>query len=256
MLPKTALRGARALARRTLISGYNAVRTNDFAPRFYDESLIASFRGQRPRESDISDHLPTIFADVVGAQPKLVVELGTRGGESTKTILAAASRTDARVLSVDINDCAGVDVPDALKARWEFIQADDIAFEQKGFREWCAKRGVAPSIDVLFIDTSHMYEHTVQEIERWTPLVPVGGTVLFHDTNLRRTARTVGNKLLDFGWDNQRGVIRAIEEFLGRRYDEETFFVDTARGWLVRHHPNSYGLTMMKRLAPSSGAGN
>ena len=244
----SAVRRTRQLLRKTAISGYNAIRTNDFAPVFYDDALRTAFPGGRPAESDISDHLPTIFADIVSARPSLVVELGTRGGESTKTILAAASHSDARVLSVDIDDCKGVAVADALKARWEFIQDDDVAFGRDRFRGWCAQRGVAPSIDVLFIDTSHLYEHTVAEIAEWERYVPPGGIVLFHDTNLRRTARTVGNKLLDFGWDNERGVIRAIEEFLGQRYDENAFFVDTRKGWLVRHHPNNYGLTLLRRL--------
>ena len=251
----SAVRRARHLLRKTAISGYNAIRTNDFAPVFYDDALRIAFPEGRPPESDISDHLPTIFADIVGAQPRLIVELGTRGGESTKTILGAAAHSDARVLSIDIDDCKGVAVADSLKARWEFIQADDVAFGRERFREWCAAKGIAPSIDVLFIDTSHLYEHTVAEIAQWEGFVPEGGIILFHDTNLRRTARTVGNKLLDFGWDNERGVIRAIEEFLGRRYDEGAFFVDTRKGWLVRHHPNNYGLTLLRRLPATSPAG-
>lgn len=247
-------RRAGQLLKSTAISGYNAIGANAFTQAFYDEALRSAFPTGRPVESDISDHLPTIFADIVGARPRLVVELGTRGGESTKTILAAASHSDAFVLSVDIDNCAGVAIPDALKSRWEFIQSDDVAFGRERFEGWCAAKGIEPVIDVLFVDTSHLYEHTVSEIAAWERFVPPGGIILFHDTNLRPYGRTVGNRLLNLGWDNERGVIRAIEEFLGQRYDENSFFVDTRNGWLVRHHPNDYGLTLLRRLDPPRSA--
>jgi hypothetical protein len=58
------------------------------------------------------------------------------------------------------------------------------------------------------------------------------------------------------GWDNQRGVIRAIEEFLGRRYDESAFFVDIARGFLVTHRPNCNGFTVLRRLTAQASVGS
>src|SRR5476651_2065618 len=39
--------------------------------------------------SDIHDHLGAIFAETVRSRPKLIVELGTRGGLSTRALLAA-----------------------------------------------------------------------------------------------------------------------------------------------------------------------
>jgi hypothetical protein len=35
----------------------------------------------------------------------------------------------------------------------------------------CRGRNIAASIDLLFIDTSHYYEHTVLEIQSWFPLL-------------------------------------------------------------------------------------
>jgi predicted O-methyltransferase YrrM len=37
-------------------------------------------------------------------------------------------------------------------------------------------------IDFLFIDTSHTYEQTTLEIQRWFPLVRKGGQIAMHDT--------------------------------------------------------------------------
>jgi cephalosporin hydroxylase len=39
-----------------------------------------------------------------------------------------------------------------------------------------------PKCDILFIDTSHAYMHTLRELEAWMPFVRPGGTVLLHDT--------------------------------------------------------------------------
>src|SRR5205809_4035999 len=84
--------------------------------------------GRIGANSDIHDHLGTLFYETVVAAPRLIVELGARGGLSTRALLAAAEETDAHLLSVDIADCSDVDVPAPLKARWTFVRADDVAF--------------------------------------------------------------------------------------------------------------------------------
>ena len=91
--------------------------------------------------SDIHDHLGTIFAETVRAGPRLIVELGTRGGISTLALLAAAEVADAPVLSVDIEDCDGVDIPPRFRSRWHFQRGDDVAFAGEPFERFCAVRG-------------------------------------------------------------------------------------------------------------------
>jgi cephalosporin hydroxylase len=39
---------------------------------------------------------------------------------------------------------------------------------------------------VLFIDTSHAYEHTLWELENWSSKVRPGGVIVCHDTELER----------------------------------------------------------------------
>ena len=155
-----------------------------------------------------------------------------------------------RVLSVDIEDCSGLDLPH--RDRWSFVKTDDIEFGAHGFKKWCAAASLQPEIDLLFIDTSHLYEHTKQEIQTWFPHVASAGAIIFHDTNMGfgvygRLDRSVGR----YGWDNQRGVIRAVEEFLGTNYDERRFFTDHAGGFLVAHYPHSNGLTVLKKTTAS-----
>jgi hypothetical protein len=75
-----------------------------------------------------------------------------------------------------------------------------------------------------------------------------GGAMIFHDTNMGLWYRSLDGRVRR-GWDNQRGVIRAIEEDrLGRSYDAGAYFVDIADGFLVEHRPWCSGLTVLRRL--------
>lgn len=198
------------------------------------------------RKNDIYDHLNSLYWHAMEARPEYLVELGTRGGESTKVLLCAARDLDVKMLSVDINDCGGIEVDD--KGRWTFIQSDDVEFGQRGFQEWCHENNLSSKAGFVFIDTSHLYDHTRAEIDVWVKNLALGGTMVFHDTNMGNVyARLDGS--LGYGWDNNRGVIRAIEDLLGRRYDENAFFVDYAAGFLIRHYPNCSGMTVIKKMA-------
>ena len=106
---------------------------------------------------------------------------------------------------------------------------------------------------MIFIDTSHLYEHTRDEIDRWLPRLAPGGAMVFHDTNMATWYRSLNGQVRR-GWDNERGVIRAIEERLGRNYDADTYFVDIAAGFLVEHWPWCSGLTVLRRLEPRTAA--
>lgn len=192
--------------------------------------------------SAIGEHLPALFAEAVSACPKLIVELGVEHGHSTQILLAAANLTKARLLSVDINDCSRVsDDPG-----WIFVQSDDVAFAAQ-FADFARQRGLPAQIDVLFIDTSHEFEHTQQEIQKWFAYLAPQGTALFHDTNMRRVYRRLDGSV-GLGTDN-RGVFSAIEGFLGRSYDETLKFTDYCDGWLIQHTPTSSGFTILRRIS-------
>jgi cephalosporin hydroxylase len=194
-----------------------------------------------PRPPDIEDHLPALFWECVAANPKLIVELGTREGVATKALTSAAALSDAHVVSVDIDNCASVsDYP-----KWQFVQADDVAFASE-FPSWCSERGINPSVDFLFIDTSHHYFHTVQEIGAWFPRLSPRCRVVFHDTNLREILRTKNGQRLT-GWDNERGVIRAIEEHFEISINETRQALIYVENWRITHLPYCFGLTILER---------
>lgn len=127
------------------------------------------FRQALDRPSDIVDHLPALFAAALGAS--VVIELGARSGVSSCAFLTAIEPGDGRLYSVDI------DPQPFTHPQWTFIQGDDTdpaVFDQ------------LPECDVLFIDTSHHFEHTLAELNLYVPTVRSGGVVLLHDTELER----------------------------------------------------------------------
>lgn len=117
--------------------------------------------------SDIVDHLPTLHG--AAATAATVIELGVRRGVSSVAFLAGLP-AGGRLHSVDVNRAPFV------HPSWEFIQGDDL--------DPAVIAQLPPACDVLFIDTSHTYSHTLDELATWAPTVRSGGVILLHDTEL------------------------------------------------------------------------
>jgi len=213
--------------------------------RYQVEADLKEFKEIQQRSlkyTDFSDHLTTLFAEAVSNQPKLIVELGTRGGDSTFVLERVAKLCDADLVSVDIVDCKNV----SQYPKWHFVQNDDIKFAAE-FNKWCLERRLPAEVDVLFIDTSHEYQHTRQEIEAWFPHLSGKAKVIFHDTNLRKIYfRKDGT--MGIGWNNRRGVIKALEEYLDIIVDENQDFITVRNKWLIKHWSNCSGFTVIERL--------
>ncbi len=58
-------------------------------------------------------------------------------------------------------------------------------------------------IDLLFIDGDHTYEGVVRDIKSWTPFVPIGGLVLFHDVSDGEASHPL-----------HKEVLKAVEEYM------------------------------------------
>ncbi len=135
-------------------------------------SLDAAYALARTEPSDIVDHVPTLAGLVHKLDAQHVIELGVRSGVSTIAFLWALSATGGRLTSVDVNPAPHFDAPN-----WTFIQGDDLAVAVQLDRA-----------DIVFIDTSHYYLHTLAELERYVLLVNPGGRIVLHDTELERPA--------------------------------------------------------------------
>ena len=216
-----------------------------FGPRFQTEAENEDIRAILDHckdRTDINDHLLALYSAALSVAPKLMVELGVRTGESTNVLARVARKTGSYLVSADIDDCSNA----CSLPGWLFLQTDDIQFA-KDFPKWTKNKGLPSEIDFLFIDTSHIYDHTVAEITHWFPYVRPGGKVAFHDTNQARIYwRRDGS--MGLGWDNNRGVIGAIEHCLKCRLHERTDFTEQTQDWLIQHQASCNGFTVLTRL--------
>lgn len=145
------------------------------------------------RPSDIHEHLPTLYNLVREIEAKLVLELGVRSGESTVALAEAVKSTGGKLISVDVGIQGNVGPmleSYGLRDVWEPHQSDDIDW---GLNTW--DRNV--HFDLIFVDTSHEYQHTTREIQVFECIIRPGGIMAFHDT-----VSVPG------------GVLRPIQEFL------------------------------------------
>ncbi len=215
------------------LTGQNEIVTNN-------QELIEIVK--TATRSDISDHLPTLFIEALTTRGQTMVELGTRGGESTFALEKAAKIKGTTLVSVDIEGCDH----EHKYENWIFVKKDDLLFANE-FEKWSEANGLDSKIDFLFIDTSHEYDHTKKEIKSWFPLLNTHAKVAFHDTNMSELyTRADGSKGL--GWHNDRGVIRAIEEYLNVRFNEKKNFQTVMDDWVVRHWHNCNGLTILEKI--------
>ena len=142
-------------------------------------TLQQAFADRLDRDSDIREYLPYLH-DTAKAYPACrVLELGTRKGNSTLAFLAAVEPTRGHVWSVDIDNVTRV--PDGMGPwagcpLWTFTHGDDL--------HPAVAAAQPPEVDVLFIDTTHFYDHTLEELRLYAPRVAPGGVILCHDTKL------------------------------------------------------------------------
>ena len=142
-------------------------------------TLAAGYRDRLSKASDITEYLPYLYNQAESRPGVRVLELGCRRGNSTLAFLAGAAESGGHVWSSDLADCDWD--PDGMlpwrRSRlWTFIKGDDMDEE--------TQTQLPAEVDVLFIDTSHEYEHTLAELHAYIPRVAPGGVALFHDTNL------------------------------------------------------------------------
>lgn len=208
-------------------------------------------RYSNAKDTDISSHLPALFAHCMIKKPKLVIEVGVRGGESTRAFKNALDFFDVKLIGVDINATSAYVYKKLNIKNAEFKIMDDLDFsawwDKSAYREMKA--------DIIFIDTSHCYGHTIKELEIFVPLLEAKGTLVFHDTNMcplpNATYQRINNTR-GTGWDNKKGVIRAIKDFFSMSFNEEEYtslhFSSKDSNWTLLHYPYCNGLTLITRL--------
>ncbi len=167
-------------------------------------SLATEYERVCAQPSDIQNHLPRFVSLCEELRPTHVIELGTRSGVSTIAWLYGL-RGLGRLTSVDIDPAP----PIGEYEHWTFIQGNDL--------DPVVIERLAPA-DIVFIDTSHLWEQTVAELATYLRLVKPGGRIVCHDTQLRRPEGSPPRPLFP--------VRTAIKEFVEREHLEWHEYTD------------------------------
>jgi predicted O-methyltransferase YrrM len=170
--------------------------------------------------SDIQKHLPFLLDQATRHPAPRLLDLGVRGGVSTAVLLWAATQTGGHLWSVDLEPPR---TPSwwAMLGRWTMIVADDLD------RDLLDRLG--DGFDLILVDTSHTYEHTLAELRAYVPKVKAGGLVCCHDVDL------VGHDPTGWGIEGPDGPVR-------RALDD--YCAETGLTWEYR--PGSYGLGVLR----------
>ena len=159
------------------------------------------------RKGDMGKHIPTLMR--LGESVDHITEFGVRSGVSTLAWLMSKPKTlrcydlaKNRRLHLNLYKSYAKD----NNVDFSFEIANDLEIE------------IEPT-ELLFIDTSHTYEHTLRELELHGK--KVSKLIVLHDT---------------MGKDG-KVVIPAIGKYL---YDTKAWLID-------EHHKKSFGLTVLRR---------
>lgn len=88
--------------------------------------------------------------------------------------------------------------------RFDYLRTDSVK---------AAKHFSDDSLEAVFIDADHRYEHVRRDLAAWLPKVKPGGLVAGHDY-----------------WPKDRGVVRAVDE----RFDGRHELIPDTRIWLIQ----------------------
>ena len=210
-----------------------------------DSTHFSDIKNKRLNSNnDISHHFDNLFYEVTSHRPKLILELGVRKGESTYVFNKIQKVLNNKLVSVDIEDCSNV----INDPNWIFIKDDSIKFLQN-FNSWSQNNTNSAKPDIIFIDTSHLYEETLEEIKLSTKTISDNGAIIFHDTNHNHlTSLEYGIVYNKFNYTPQLGVKLALESYFNCKFNFKNHFVIIKEGWLIKHYPESFGLTIMRKL--------
>jgi hypothetical protein len=138
------------------------------------------------------EHVPVAHWLVSRLQPRSVVELGSHFGVSFFAFCEAAQAFSADTFVYAIDSWQGdehaghygEDVYGRVQAEQQQQHRQHSRLIRSSFDE-AAQHFASASIDLLHIDGLHTYTAVKHDLDTWLPKVRPGGTILFHDTNVR-----------------------------------------------------------------------
>lgn len=129
-------------------------------------------------QTDINQYILSLYNIPVQINAQTIVELGS--GQSTFAFLAAANKTNGQLYSFDIGPFPATPLRGFPTGESILTEASRLHYTQISDLE--AEKTWNKPIDVLFLDTSHTYQHTKQELLVWPRHLRRNGIFIMHDT--------------------------------------------------------------------------
>lgn len=176
----------------------------------------------KEKNSDMGHFMDELVLAVKETQATTVFEFGVRYGASTIAFLHALYE-QGKLYSVDCSfpvkdpetgeELLSSQGPLGCVDYWVFMLGYDTSeMIEVALPQYC---------DILFIDTNHVYEETIDELNMWHDRVMPGGRILLHDTFIESTGNDPDGPL----WPVRKAVTEWSERF-GFKYD----FIDIYPG--------------------------
>lgn len=183
-------------------------------------------------QSDISNHLPALFCHCMAVNPEVIVEAGIRWGDGSTIALRAAKEVgNAFLIGIDVNDCSQFykNMSNAC-----FLHMSDLDLPQH-IKNIPLKKS---TIDFAFIDTTHLYDHTMKELVLFESMLSEQGILALHDTNPVPT--------------DPHGVRDALRDYFNLTFDVNKYHVQIIEKnnyyWKYVHYPFCNGMSIIQRL--------
>jgi len=201
--------------------------------------IEAQYNRERLTGSDINEHLPTLRR--YASECETVAEFGVRAVVSTWALLSgliARPGANRRLVCVDLAPVPQIssvaDIAREAGVRLEFQQTDSV------------RADLGDGVDMLFIDTWHVYGHLRRELAAHH--TKVRRYIAMHDTTVDsergetlRCGQDIASAMAASGYsavDVTTGLSRAIDEFLA---EHPEWVVDSV-------YVNNNGLTILRRV--------
>jgi predicted O-methyltransferase YrrM len=135
---------------------------------------------RRPHDQIVYYNL--LFSIAIAIQPKVILELGTGSGTSSRAFIRALqywsafrNSDDTLLHTCDINLNAG----QRLRRFGKLVKVHTMTTDELAV-EW---RKHETAIDLLYIDAAHSHEQSLRDFVNFSPYVIPRGIVLMHDTH-------------------------------------------------------------------------
>lgn len=194
------------------------------------------------KPGDISEHLPTLYTLAKGCEE--IAEMGVRGVVSTWAFLKGLTENNSTKKVLHCVDIEPIPQADIIRHNVKLIGIDMTTYQED------SAKVKLPPVDLLFIDTFHVYAHLKRELEFHH--ANVRNYIVMHDTEVDaffgeavRCQLNIYDMWQKTGYpveEMTKGLAQAVQEFLVAHPE-----------WKIHaHYRNNNGLTVLKRTTPFS----